>query len=67
MIWNWHSDRRVSFRFYITTWLPLCRTSKNPWRASMAQTWRPDKTRNLPNLDLKPGYKDLGVLAALDL
>jgi hypothetical protein len=33
----------------------------------MAQTSRPDKTRNLPNLDLKPGYKNLGVLAALDL
>jgi hypothetical protein len=33
----------------------------------MAHTSRPDKTRNLPNLDLKPGYKDLGVLAALDL
>jgi hypothetical protein len=33
----------------------------------MAQTSRPDRTRNLPNLNLKPGYKNLGVLAALDL
>ena len=33
----------------------------------MAQTSRPDKTRNLPNLDLKPGYENLGVLATFDL
>ena len=33
----------------------------------MAQTSRPDKTRNLPNLDLKPGDENLGVSTALNL
>jgi len=56
-----------SVRLCITTWLPLRRTSENPLRARMAQTSRPDKTRILPNLDLKAGYKNLGVLAARDL
>ena len=40
--------------FYITTWLPLLRTSTKPCFAKMAHTSRPDRTRSLPN-----GYLDL--------
>jgi hypothetical protein len=32
----------------------------------MLQTSRPDSTRSLANLDLKPGYKKLGMSAPLD-
>jgi len=56
-----------SVRLCITTWLPLRRTSENPWRARMAQASRPERTRSLPNLDLKPGHKNCGVLATLNL
>jgi hypothetical protein len=33
----------------------------------MPQTCFPDKARNLPNLNLKPGDKDFGALAARNL
>jgi hypothetical protein len=32
----------------------------------MLQTSRPESTRSLANLDLKPGYKELGMSASLD-
>jgi hypothetical protein len=56
-----------SVRFCITTWLPRRRTSANPWRERMMQTSRPERTRSLANLDLKPGYKQFGVPAPFDL
>jgi hypothetical protein len=51
----------------ITTWLPLRRTSENPWRDKMAQTCRPEKTRSLPNFYLESRDKNFSVSSALDL
>src|SRR5271156_486030 len=54
-------------RFCITTWLPRCRTSRNPCSARMAHTSRPESTRSLPNLDLKTRHEYFRVLPSLDL
>ncbi len=55
-----------SVRFCITTWLPRRRTSENPWRERMMQTSRPESTRSLANLDLKPRYKQFGMSPPFD-
>jgi hypothetical protein len=48
-------------------WLPRHRTSENPFRARIAHTSRPDKTRSLPNLDLDLSYKKLCAASACHL
>lgn len=53
-------------RFCMTTWLPFCLTSEKPCRERMPQASRPDKTRSLPNLDLKPGHEHFGVPPIFD-
>ena len=45
---------------------PLRRTSENPLAARMAQISRPESTRSLPNLDLKPRHKQFGMPAPFD-
>jgi hypothetical protein len=57
----------ASSRFCITTWLQRCRTSRKPCFARMAQTSRPERTRSLPNLNLKSGHKYFGVPPAFNL
>src|ERR1700684_3210965 len=56
-----------SSRFCITTWLPRCRTSRKPCFASMAHTSRPERTRSLPNLNLKSRHKHFRVPPSFDL
>src|SRR6266496_2799493 len=53
--------------FCITTWLPLRRTSAKPCWTRTLHTSRPERTLSLPNLNLKPSHKDLGVGALLNL
>jgi len=60
-------DINPSSRFCMTTWLPRCRTLRKPCRARMPQTSRPDKTRSLPNLDLKARHKHFRMAPSLDL
>src|ERR1700678_230630 len=57
----------LSMRFCIMTWLPRLRTSTNPSRERITQTWRPDRTRSLPNLDLKTRNENFGAAAAFYL
>ena len=54
-------------RFCITTWLPRCRTSRNPWRVRMVQTWLPEITRSLPNGNLQSGHIHFLMQARLNL
>jgi hypothetical protein len=56
-----------SSRFCITTWLPRCRTSTKPWRERMPQTSRPERTRSLPNLNLKSRDKYFRMPTPFDL
>jgi len=48
-----------SVRFCMTTWLPRRGTSTKPWPASSTHTSLPERTRSLPNGDLKVRYEDL--------
>src|SRR6266566_2746041 len=43
----------------MTMWLPRRRTCANPCRARIAHTWRPDRTRSLPNFHLDLRYEEL--------
>jgi hypothetical protein len=51
----------------MTTWLLRRRTSTKPWHWRIAQTSRPEKTRNLPNGHLDLGHVDLPAEPPLDL
>ena len=47
--------------FCIIIWLPRCRISSKPCRASIWQTCRPERIRNLANSDLQTGYENFTV------
>src|SRR3990172_833172 len=53
--------------FCMTMWLPRLRTSTKPWRATIAQTSLPERTRSLPSGNLHLGDVDVAMEALLHL
>jgi hypothetical protein len=67
MIRDRDSNHRVFYSFLHYDVATSLADFRKALTGGMAQTSRPDKTRNLPNLDLKPGDENLGVSTALNL
>jgi hypothetical protein len=67
MIRDRDSNRRIFYSFLHYDVATSLADFRKALTARMAQTSRLYRTRNLPNLDLKPGDENLGVSTALNL
>src|SRR5216683_4021150 len=67
MIWNWHRNCGTRDSLLHRDMAAFAADFGEPLAARILQTSRPERTRSLPNLYLKPGNKHFRVLTLLDL